>query len=128
MRRRALLAASSGKTGNLPSFNFPIYLEWDYCDTSPLFGYCERKADELTISLYDYLFIVLETEGQATGNARSLSQEQLTTLGIEIYIQGERVYEIECDDISYRSFVFLDYPSQMRVCWLSKEGYMYDGN
>lgn len=29
MRRRALLAASSGKTGDLPSFNFPIYLEWD---------------------------------------------------------------------------------------------------
>ena len=99
MRRRALLAASSGKTGDLPSFNFPIYLEWDYCDTSPWFGYCERAADELTISLYDYLFSILEIEGINDGISPYvyISSDNLERLGIEIYIDNEKVDRVTID-------------------------------
>lgn len=83
----------------------------------------------MTISLYNYLFSALETYGN-DGNVsdiKILYSEQLTALGIEIYIQGDRVYQIQCDNMSYRSYVYLYYPSQAFTCWVNEEGYMYDG-
>jgi hypothetical protein len=127
MRRRALLAASSGKTGDLPSFNFPIYLEWDYCDTSPWFGYCERAADELTISLYDYLFSILEIEGINEGAGPYISSDNLERLGIEIYIDNEKVDRVAIEALVRGYYIFVETPSNPFIR-LEENGYLYDGD
>lgn len=127
MRRRALLAASSGKTGDLPSFNFPIYLEWDYCDTSPWSGYCERAADELTISLYDYLFSILEIEGIGNGVGPYISSDNLERLGIEIYIDNEKVDRVAIDALVRGYYIFVETPSNSHIR-LYENGYLYDGD
>lgn len=127
MRRRALLAASSGKTGDLPSFNFPIYLEWDYCDTSPWFGYCERAADELTISLYDYLFSILEIEGIDNGVGLYILSDNLERLGIEIYIDNEKVDNVSIEALVRGYYIFVATPSNSSIR-LGENGYLYDGD
>lgn len=74
-----------------PSFEFPVYLNTDKCET--VFGMttCTRYADELSISLYQYLYEIINKYGTINGLAVVLDNEVLNNLGIEIYLDNEKL-------------------------------------
>ena len=72
---------------------FPIYLNWDYCEDHALMKTCVRNGDELSKMIFNYLYPIALQYGDTW-----MSEENLDELGIEIYIDDEKIIEVGIDN------------------------------
>ena len=118
-----------GEEDEEPTFEFPVYLNFDYCEEYSFFKYCERAADELSISLGQYLRNVVENHKVVdSAGYYTVSEDVLKGLGVEIYIEGELVKSLYGEEGSYSSEnVFLVTDGEYSYTWLTKDGFLiYD--
>lgn len=97
MRRRFFNIKNGGNDFGI---EFPLYLEFDYCDSFGLLTTCERAADELGVKLYNCLTAISNEYGEdiyGSGSYLVVSGQILDMLGIEIYIENEKVIEVHKD-------------------------------
>ena len=84
-RRRALLAASQMTDGELPSFEFPIYIyadEWQV-DNMISFGIAHGEFSDLK----NYLIELLKRKGD--NNGWDWSIDDLRSFGVDIILEGQ---------------------------------------
>lgn len=77
--------------GNDFGIEFPLYLEFDWCEGDDISKYCQRDADELGLNLYQYLAEIAIKYGEQTGHGYFVSEQILNMIGFELYIEGEKV-------------------------------------
>lgn len=85
LRRRALLAASQTGGGN--GLEFPLYLNFDYCEDSWGYKYCYINDNEVVETYYNYLKSECLKYDDGSINYQ-LPEESRIALGIEIYFDG----------------------------------------
>ena len=86
MRRRALLAASQMTGGELPSFEFPIYIyadEWQQVGSSGSFGIAHGEFSDLK----NYLIELLKRKGD--NNGWDWIIDDLRSFGVDIILEGQ---------------------------------------
>lgn len=116
-----------GEEDESPTFDFPVYLNFDYCEEDFFSKYCERAADELSISLGQYLRNVVENH-KVVDSSRgyyTVSEDVLKGLGVEIYIEGELVkslYGMEVSDNSEDIYLVTD--GEYNYTCLKKDGFL----
>lgn len=103
MRRRALLAASTVSGGG--GGEEPFYAEFffDYCEESPLGGYCERAADALSLECYEIGKALVEKYGEEAGYNLMVLTNPLD-YGFEVYIEGALSIKIS---VEYGTLFFM---------------------
>ena len=72
---------------------FPIYLNWDQCNSDFMMKTCVRNGDELSKKIFDYLYPIALQYGDTW-----MSEEDLDELGIEIYIDDEKIIQVAIDN------------------------------
>ena len=115
-----------GEEDEEPTFEFPVYLNFDYCEEGFLSKYCERAADELSISLGQYLRnVVANHKVVSLDRYYTVSEDVLKGLGVEIYIEGElakSLYGEEDSDSSESVYLVTD--GEYSYTWLTKDGFL----
>lgn len=105
LRRRMMMSVKELDTptgGNDFGIEFPLYLEFDYCDVSPLYTYCERAADELGVKVYNCVKSIIDEYGESDSVGNVLVGEQvLDMLGIEIYVENSKVIALHKEYSTY---------------------------
>lgn len=72
------------------TLKFPLYINFDYCEESPLGGYCYGSGDYTELNRV--IQFVVETYGKDAGySLRIVDEAKLDELGLEIYVEGEKV-------------------------------------
>ena len=132
MRRRALLAASaaSGNSGGeeplFPEGFFPLYLYPDYCESLAI-KVCYINSSDTTRQLLNILLSVLDKYGIWSNDNRAVSVYDISKLGIELYINDIKVYEVFGDywsgQLDYLAFYDEDYSQwQAAGCQMYLDG------
>ena len=78
--------------GNDFGIEFPLYLTFDRCESFFMVETCFRDADELGVKLYSLVKDVVDKYGE--GDIFIVGEQILDMLGIELYIENGKVYEL----------------------------------
>ena len=70
---------------------FPLYLEFDWCEGDGIYKYCQRDADELGLKLYQYLAEIAVKYGDLEPTGYYVTDQIIDMIGFELYIEGEQV-------------------------------------
>lgn len=85
-----------GEGGNDFGIEFPLYLEFDYCEDGFMGKICTRTSDVISVNLYNYLTrnaIKYGEFSEGDGGSYILNEQVLDMLGAEIYIENAKVIE-----------------------------------
>lgn len=82
-------------SGNDFGIDFPLYLEFDYCEESWSNKTCYRDADELGLKLRDVLLNIIDEYGiEINSSSKDVTEQVLDTLGVNIYIDNDKIVSI----------------------------------
>lgn len=120
------MAANKKEDGGVDSpIDFPLYLNFDQCTNWGFMTSCERAGDETSIILHGYLTEVAQQYGEEYDYGYHLNEDVLNSLGIDIYIEGERVNKAHVDEYSG---VSLENDGEYNYCILRSDGWLiYEG-
>ena len=83
-----------GEEDEEPTFEFPVYLNFDECEVILGMTVCTRYADEISIALHSYLQECCIKYGVNSGGYYILHEDKIKELGIEIYVENNLVDSI----------------------------------